>query len=117
MANTNAVAVIKTADLLEFLGPELVVMKSDKAKRYPLYISTKIGPWHWNTPGGQDLILEKGRFKGAGSPEILPASITVINPEPNPENPEKIQAPGPEPKTPEPKQTRGFLGGLFTLDD
>lgn len=101
MAN-DAVGKIKTAHLAEFLGPELTVKRSGRdGAKYPLYLSTCLGPVHLNTRAAQDLALEHGEFfanaearaAANAEPEPVPAVAPAPVPKPEPA-PEKKSAPG-----------------------
>lgn len=102
------VAVLSAALLPQIFGESLEVRKSQReGARYPLYLSTKVGPVHLNTPTGQDFLLENAVFDGPNGPEPIPAPI--------PEKPEQIPAPAPEkPLAETPKPARK---GFFSDDE
>lgn len=111
MANPK-VGVITTASLADLLGPELEIRKSERGAKYPLYLSTKIGPWPWNTKSGQDILLENGQFLGAESVENSPEPAQE-SPETPPDKEEEI--PGEEkPISPAPPSEKpGFLSKVI----
>ena len=106
MANKNRVAVIKTAKLAEFLGSDLAVMKSKReGARYPLYLSSKLGPIHLNTPAAQDFVLENGVFSDASGEAELKAVNVDVGEDSNPD------------AEPEKEKSGGFFKNILTLDE
>lgn len=108
MANKNRVAVIKTAKLAEFLGSDLAVMKSKReGARYPLYLSSKLGPIHLNTPAAQDFVLENGIFSDAsGEAELHSPAV-------EPSGEAELHSPAVEQE----KEERSFFDKFLTLDE
>ena len=82
MANKNIVGSLAVENLPVILGKTVQIKKSQRENaKYPLYISTPIGPLHFNTRAGQDFLLDYGSFNGAPEPDA-PAA-----PEPEPDAP------------------------------
>jgi len=78
----------ETKFLVEVLGRDVEIRKSGREDaKFPLYLSTKVGPVPINTRKGQDILLELGTFQGAPevTPEIKPEVIPDIQPEVAPE--------------------------------
>lgn len=105
MANNQQVATLSCKKFMEFLGPDLVVMRSERdGAKYPLYLSTRMGPVHLNTPRAQDFVLENGLFKGAEEStavENIAADNAVVNDAGPVEKPKR----------------RGVLDRFLTLDE
>ena len=109
MANKNRVAVLKTASLTELLGEELLVMKSGReGARYPLYISSKIGPIHLNTAAAQNFVLENGVFDGANT--VITSEKEVLDELVKTDEKKVLD-------NPVTVKSAGFLDRIFTLDE
>lgn len=68
------VAALEAALLPLLIGDIIEVRRSVReGAKYPLYLSTKVGPLHLNTRAGQDFLLEHARFDGPNGPEESPA--------------------------------------------
>ena len=70
MATGRRVAVIDCGVLAGLFGQSVEVRRSQvEGKKYPLYLSTPVGPVPLNTARAQNFILEHARFDGAPVPE------------------------------------------------
>ena len=85
------VAALEAALLPLLIGEVIEVRRSVReGAKYPLYLSTKVGPLHLNTRAGQDFLLEHARFDGPNGPEESPNNALVKSViSPPPENPVK----------------------------
>ena len=98
------VALLSRDELIKVLPEWIEVRKSARDNaRYPLYLSAQFGPWHLNTPAGQELLLESAVFDGA--PVV---TIPEPDPEPAPELPGQNPEPDPPLKPGESEETQGF---------
>ncbi len=92
MAAGKRCATLRVASLVELWGEVVEVRKSQvEGKKYPLYLSTKTGPTHFNTPTGQEFLLNFADFDSGPLPEAAndPGPVLAV-----------VQDPGPEPEIP-----------------
>lgn len=93
MARGRRVGAIAAIDLAGLLGSDVEIRRSEReGAKYPLYLSTCIGPLHMNTKKAQDYLLEKATMDGPNGPEN-PKPVPVVE-----ESKPPIEEPAPEPE-------------------
>lgn len=108
MAKGRRVGAIAAIDLAGLLGSDVEIRRSEReGAKYPLYLSTCIGPLHMNTKKAQDYLLENATMDGPNGPEN-PKPVRQVEVDPKPvrlevveESKSPIEKPVPEPEPPE----------------
>jgi len=107
MAKGTPVGTIRTEHLAKLLGAEVTISRTSRTNpKYPLYLSTTLGPIFLNTKSAQEMCLQSGvmfsneqeRAQVQEVSLVAANDETFVPPEAPPEAPQEPQEPQEEPQ-------------------